>query len=148
MAVDNYMIIASAPGSTSLGPYPTPVSGHVGTEYAQLITGLTATNTGSGVNGVNFNQNYLGGPAFNFALSWTNPTIPPGSWMTYPFGGVHFYITFTGMGNIPNGPTIGGGPSPVFSGAGQNWPEPADWFRAISNFTARAGGEGHEKPVW
>ena len=36
----------------------------------------------------------------------------------------------------------------LFTWAGQNWPEPADWFRAISTFTARAGGEGHEKPVW
>jgi uncharacterized protein (TIGR03663 family) len=36
----------------------------------------------------------------------------------------------------------------LFTGGGQNWPALADLFRAIPNFAARAGGEGHEKPFW
>jgi len=33
----------------------------------------------------------------------------------------------------------------LFTWFGQNWPALADLFRAIPNFAARAGGEGHEK---
>ncbi|HEX7619293.1 MAG TPA: flippase activity-associated protein Agl23 [Verrucomicrobiae bacterium] len=36
----------------------------------------------------------------------------------------------------------------LFTWGGQNWPALADLFRAIPNFAARAGGEGHEKPIW
>jgi uncharacterized protein (TIGR03663 family) len=35
-----------------------------------------------------------------------------------------------------------------FTWFGQNWSALADLFRAILNFVARAGGEGHEKPFW
>jgi len=35
-----------------------------------------------------------------------------------------------------------------FTWFGQNWHGLADLFRAIPNFAARAGGEGHEKPFW
>ena len=34
----------------------------------------------------------------------------------------------------------------LFTWGGQNWPALADLFRAIPNFAARAGGQGHEKP--
>ena len=36
----------------------------------------------------------------------------------------------------------------LFTWFGQNWSALADLFRAIPNFAARAGGEGHEKPFW
>ena len=36
----------------------------------------------------------------------------------------------------------------LFTWFGQNWPALADLLRAIPNFAARAGGEGHEKPFW
>ncbi len=36
----------------------------------------------------------------------------------------------------------------LFTWGGQNWSALADLFRAIPNFAARAGGEGHEKPFW
>jgi uncharacterized protein (TIGR03663 family) len=36
----------------------------------------------------------------------------------------------------------------LFSWFGQNWTAMADLFRAVPNFIARAGGEGHEKPFW
>ena len=36
----------------------------------------------------------------------------------------------------------------LFTWGGQNWAALADLFRAIPNFAARAGGEGHEKPFW
>jgi uncharacterized protein (TIGR03663 family) len=36
----------------------------------------------------------------------------------------------------------------LFTWFGRNWQGLADLFRAIPSFTARAGGEGHEKPVW
>ncbi len=36
----------------------------------------------------------------------------------------------------------------LFTWFGQNWHGLADLFRAIPSFAARAGGEGHEKPVW
>ena len=36
----------------------------------------------------------------------------------------------------------------LFTWFGQNWTALADLFRAIPNFAARAGGEGHEKPFW
>ena len=36
----------------------------------------------------------------------------------------------------------------LFTWFGQNWAALADLFRAIPNFAARAGGEGHEKPFW
>jgi uncharacterized protein (TIGR03663 family) len=36
----------------------------------------------------------------------------------------------------------------LFTWGGRNWPALADLFRAIPNFAARAGGEGHEKPFW
>jgi uncharacterized protein (TIGR03663 family) len=36
----------------------------------------------------------------------------------------------------------------LFTWGGQNWSAPADLFRAIPHFAARAGGEGHEKPFW
>ena len=36
----------------------------------------------------------------------------------------------------------------LFTWGGQNWPALADLLRAIPNFAARAGGEGHEKPFW
>jgi len=35
-----------------------------------------------------------------------------------------------------------------FTWFGQNWSGLADLFRAIPNFAARAGGQGHEKPFW
>jgi len=35
-----------------------------------------------------------------------------------------------------------------FTWFGQNWHGLADLFRAIPNFAARAGGQGHEKPFW
>ena len=35
-----------------------------------------------------------------------------------------------------------------FTWFGQNWHGLADLFRAVPNFVARAGGEGHEKPFW
>jgi uncharacterized protein (TIGR03663 family) len=37
---------------------------------------------------------------------------------------------------------------PMFTWFGQNWRGLADLFRAIPSFTARAGGQGHEKPFW
>jgi uncharacterized protein (TIGR03663 family) len=36
----------------------------------------------------------------------------------------------------------------LFTWFGRDWRGLADLFRAIPSFTARAGGEGHEKPVW
>ena len=36
----------------------------------------------------------------------------------------------------------------LFTWAGQNWAALADLIRAIPNFTARAGGQGHEKSSW
>ena len=36
----------------------------------------------------------------------------------------------------------------LFTWGGQNWLALVDLFRAIPNFAARAGGEGHEKPFW
>jgi uncharacterized protein (TIGR03663 family) len=36
----------------------------------------------------------------------------------------------------------------LFTWFGQNWQVFADLFHAVSNFTARAGGQGHEKPFW
>jgi predicted membrane-bound mannosyltransferase len=36
----------------------------------------------------------------------------------------------------------------LFTWAGQNWPALGDLFRALPHLAARAGGEGHEKPVW
>ncbi len=36
----------------------------------------------------------------------------------------------------------------LFTWFGQNWQAIAALFHAISNFTARAGGQGHEKPFW
>jgi uncharacterized protein (TIGR03663 family) len=36
----------------------------------------------------------------------------------------------------------------LFTWGGQNWPALAELFRAIPNFAARAGGQGHEKPFW
>ena len=36
----------------------------------------------------------------------------------------------------------------LFTWAGQNWPALADLVRAIPNFAARAGGQGHEKSFW
>ncbi len=36
----------------------------------------------------------------------------------------------------------------LFTWFGQNWQVFADLFHAVGNFTARAGGEGHEKPWW
>jgi len=36
----------------------------------------------------------------------------------------------------------------LFTWFGQNWPALADLFRAVPNFIARAGGEGHKKPFW
>ncbi len=36
----------------------------------------------------------------------------------------------------------------LFTWAGQNWSALADLVRAIPNFAARAGGQGHEKPFW
>ncbi len=36
----------------------------------------------------------------------------------------------------------------LFTWGGQNWTALADLFRAIPNFAARAGGQGHEKPFW
>jgi uncharacterized protein (TIGR03663 family) len=36
----------------------------------------------------------------------------------------------------------------LFTWFGQNWRVFADLSHAISNFTARAGGQGHEKPFW
>ena len=36
----------------------------------------------------------------------------------------------------------------LFTWFGRNWPVFSDLLRAIPNFTARAGGEGHEKPFW
>ncbi len=36
----------------------------------------------------------------------------------------------------------------LFTWGGKDWAALADLFRAIPNFTARAGGEGHEKPFW
>ena len=36
----------------------------------------------------------------------------------------------------------------LFTWGGQNWPALTDLFRAIPNFAARAGGEGHAKPFW
>jgi len=35
-----------------------------------------------------------------------------------------------------------------FTWFGQNWRVFVDLFHAIGNFTARAGGQGHEKPFW
>jgi uncharacterized protein (TIGR03663 family) len=36
----------------------------------------------------------------------------------------------------------------LFTWGGQNWLALADLFRAIPHFTARAGGQGHEKSFW
>ena len=36
----------------------------------------------------------------------------------------------------------------LFTWGGQNWAALTDLFRAIPNFAARAGGQGHEKPFW
>jgi hypothetical protein len=36
----------------------------------------------------------------------------------------------------------------LFTWGGQDWSALADLFRAIPHLTARAGGEGHEKPFW
>jgi uncharacterized protein (TIGR03663 family) len=36
----------------------------------------------------------------------------------------------------------------LFTWGGQNWTALIDLFRAVPNFAARAGGEGHEKPFW
>jgi uncharacterized protein (TIGR03663 family) len=36
----------------------------------------------------------------------------------------------------------------LFTWFGQNWSGLADLFRAIPDFAARAGGDGHEKPFW
>ena len=36
----------------------------------------------------------------------------------------------------------------LFTWGGRNWAALADLFRAIPNFAARAGGEGHEKSFW
>jgi uncharacterized protein (TIGR03663 family) len=36
----------------------------------------------------------------------------------------------------------------LFTWFGRNWPALADLLRAIPNFAARAGGQGHEKPFW
>jgi len=36
----------------------------------------------------------------------------------------------------------------LFTGGGKSWSALADLFRAIANFAARAGGQGHEKPFW
>jgi uncharacterized protein (TIGR03663 family) len=36
----------------------------------------------------------------------------------------------------------------LFTWFGRNWGVFADLYHAISNFTARAGGEGHQKPSW
>jgi uncharacterized protein (TIGR03663 family) len=36
----------------------------------------------------------------------------------------------------------------LFTWFGQNWRGLADLFRAVPSFAARAGGEGHEKPLW
>ena len=36
----------------------------------------------------------------------------------------------------------------LFTWAGQNWSALPDLVRAIPNFAARAGGQGHEKPFW
>ncbi len=36
----------------------------------------------------------------------------------------------------------------LFTWLGENWPALAELFHAVSNFTARAGGQGHEKPFW
>ncbi|HVU09032.1 MAG TPA: flippase activity-associated protein Agl23 [Verrucomicrobiae bacterium] len=36
----------------------------------------------------------------------------------------------------------------LFTWFGQNWRALADLIHAVSNFTARAGGEGHQKPFW
>jgi uncharacterized protein (TIGR03663 family) len=36
----------------------------------------------------------------------------------------------------------------LFTWFGQNWAALGDILRAIPNFAARAGGEGHEKPFW
>jgi uncharacterized protein (TIGR03663 family) len=36
----------------------------------------------------------------------------------------------------------------LFTWGGQSWTALADLFRAIPNFAARAGGQGHEKPFW
>ncbi|HET7626096.1 MAG TPA: flippase activity-associated protein Agl23 [Verrucomicrobiae bacterium] len=36
----------------------------------------------------------------------------------------------------------------LFTWFGRNWGVFADLYHAISNFTARAGGEGHQKPFW
>jgi uncharacterized protein (TIGR03663 family) len=36
----------------------------------------------------------------------------------------------------------------LFTWFGQSWSGLADLFRAIPNFAARAGGQGHEKPFW
>ena len=36
----------------------------------------------------------------------------------------------------------------LFTWAGQNWSALADLVRAVPNFAARAGGQGHEKPFW
>ncbi len=36
----------------------------------------------------------------------------------------------------------------LFTWGGQNWVAMTDLFRAIPHFTARAGGQGHEKPFW
>ena len=36
----------------------------------------------------------------------------------------------------------------LFTWFGRDWRGLADLFRAIPSFTARAGGEGHEKPAW
>jgi uncharacterized protein (TIGR03663 family) len=36
----------------------------------------------------------------------------------------------------------------LFTWFGQNWGVFGDLIRAVANFTARAAGEGHEKPIW
>ncbi len=36
----------------------------------------------------------------------------------------------------------------LFTWAGQNWTALVDLVRAVPNFAARAGGQGHEKPFW
>ena len=36
----------------------------------------------------------------------------------------------------------------LFTWGGKSWSALTDLFRAIPNFAARAGGEGHEKPFW
>lgn len=36
----------------------------------------------------------------------------------------------------------------LFTWGGRNWTVFSDMLRAVPNFTARAGGQGHEKPFW